>query len=177
MHLPKSVLKNEEGVGWAYKIMSLAHTDILWSSKYMERVPVIDWCGEYPNVPLLGIRGGITYNSCLALRQFGRARRDDPHELLLTRIVFDFKGGVEVHRRRFIRAWDRVNRSDPYELGMKTSLPMQPYLQWFRARAQKLGMPYEAVLPVIIEHTDEEGVPYTILHPYMPTDLGALKRS
>ena len=70
-----------------------------------------------------------------------------------------------------------VNRFDPHELGLKTYLPMQPYLQWVRARAQKLGLPYEAVLPVIIEHIDEEGVPYTILHPHMPTDLGAFKRS
>ena len=54
---------------------------------------------------------------------------------------------------------------------------MQPYLQWVRACAQKLGMPYEAVLPVIVEHTNEKGVPYTVLYPYMPTDLGALKRS
>ena len=45
------------------------------------------------------------------------------------------------------------------------------------ARAQKRGMPYEAVLPVISEHTNEEGVPYTVLQPYMPTELGALKRS
>ena len=54
---------------------------------------------------------------------------------------------------------------------------MQPYLQWVRARAQKLGMPYEAVFPVIVEPTSEEGVPYTVFYPYMPTDLGALKRS
>ena len=38
-------------------------------------------------------------------------------------------------------------------------------------------MPYEAVFPVIVEHTNEEGVPYTMLYPYMPTDLGVLKRS
>ena len=38
-------------------------------------------------------------------------------------------------------------------------------------------MSYEAILPVIVEHTDEEGVPYTVLHPYMPTDLGEFKRS
>ena len=54
---------------------------------------------------------------------------------------------------------------------------MEPYLWWVRIRAQKLGMPYEAVLPIIVEVTDEEGVPPTILHPYMPTDTGALKRS
>ena len=67
-HLPKSVLKNEEGMGWAYRILSLAYTNILWSIKDMEKVVVIARCGEYPNVPLLGIRGGITYNPCLALR-------------------------------------------------------------------------------------------------------------
>ena len=34
-HLPTCVLKNEEGMGWAYIIMSLAHTDILWSTKVL----------------------------------------------------------------------------------------------------------------------------------------------
>ena len=67
-----------------------------------EEVAIIDRCGEYPNVPLLGIRGGITYNPCLALCQYGRARRDEPHELLLPSIVFDFQGDVEGYRRRFI---------------------------------------------------------------------------
>ena len=37
-------------------------------------------------------------------------------------------------------------------------------------------MPYEAVLPIIVEVADEEGVSPTILHPYMPTDIGAFKR-
>ena len=38
-------------------------------------------------------------------------------------------------------------------------------------------MPYEAVLPVIVEPTNEEGIPYTVLYPYMPTDPGELQRS
>ena len=54
---------------------------------------------------------------------------------------------------------------------------MEPYLRWVRARAQKLGMSYEVVLPGIVEHADEEGVPHTVIHPYMPTDIGALNRS
>ena len=70
-----------------------------------------------------------------------------------------------------------VNRSDPQELGPRTSLPMQPYLQWVRARSQKLGMPYEAVFLVIVEPTNEEGVPYIVLYPYMSTDPGELQRS
>ena len=94
----------------------------------------------------------------------------------MSSIAFDFQGDSEEHRRRFIRAWNRVHRSDPHELGMKTSLPMEPYLRWVRIRAPKLGMPYEAVLPVIVENANEEGVSPTVLHPYMPTDIGALKR-
>ena len=57
----------------------------------MEDTVVIDHCGGYPNVPLLGIIGGITYNPSLAFPQFGRARRDGLHELLLEDIVFDYK--------------------------------------------------------------------------------------
>ena len=34
---------------------------------------------------------------------------------------------------------------------------MKPYLQWVRARAQKLMMPYMAILPVIVEPTNEWG--------------------
>ena len=88
-YLPKSILKNEEGLGWSQRIMALAHMDILWCSRAMENTAIIDRYGEYPNVLLLGIRGGITYNHCLALRQFGHARRDGPHELLIEGIVFN----------------------------------------------------------------------------------------
>ena len=66
-HLPKSVLKNKEGMGWAYRVMSLSNNDIIWSLKGMDEVTIIDRCGEYPNVPLIGTHGGISYNPCLAL--------------------------------------------------------------------------------------------------------------
>ena len=56
-HLPNSILKNEEGLVWSQRIMSLAHTDILWCSRSMENIAIIDRCGEDPNVPLAGIRG------------------------------------------------------------------------------------------------------------------------
>ena len=70
-----------------------------------------------------------------------------------------------------------VNRSDAKALGPKASIPMEPYLQWVRARAQKLMMPYMVVLLVIVEPTTEGGIPYTVLHPDMPIDLGELQRS
>ena len=70
-----------------------------------------------------------------------------------------------------------VNRYGARALGTKASIPMEPYLQWVQARAQKLMMPYVAVLAVIMEPTTEGGIPYTVLYPYMPIDLRELHRS
>ena len=89
-HLLKSVPNNEEGLGWSQRIMSLYHTDIVWYSRFMGDISIIDRCGEFPNVPVLGIRGGITYNPCLALRQFGYARSDGAHEMLIQGIMFNY---------------------------------------------------------------------------------------
>ncbi|KAI5447441.1 hypothetical protein KIW84_015048 [Lathyrus oleraceus] len=75
-HLPQSVLKNEQNLKWSQRIMSLSHSDIRWCPHLEGNVTLIDRCGEFSNVPLLGIRGGITYNPALALRQLGYARRD-----------------------------------------------------------------------------------------------------
>ena len=38
-------------------------------------------------------------------------------------------------------------------------------------------MPYPAILPIIVEPVIEGDVPYTIIHPGMPTDLEELQNS
>ncbi|KAI5399232.1 hypothetical protein KIW84_064564 [Lathyrus oleraceus] len=131
--------------------MSLSHSDIRWCSRSMENVTIIDRCGEFPNVPLLGIRGGITYNPSLALRQFGYARTDGPHDMLIQGIVFDYDNDLQGYRQRFIRAWGKVNKT--------------------------LMMPYPAILPVTMEPVAEGDTSYIILHPDMPTDMEELQRS
>ena len=82
--------------------MSLKHLDIHWCSRFSEDVSIIDRCGEFPNVPLLGIRGEITYNPCLALRQFGYASRDVPHDTLIQGIAFDYVNDAQGYQKRFM---------------------------------------------------------------------------
>ncbi|CAI8618015.1 unnamed protein product [Vicia faba] len=101
-HLPQSVLKNEQGSRWSQRLMTLKYSDINWCSRSIENVIIVEHCREFSNVPLLGIRGGITYNPCLALRQFGYARRDDLHEMLIQGLVFDYENDDQGHRQRFI---------------------------------------------------------------------------
>ena len=70
-----------------------------------------------------------------------------------------------------------VNKVDRKTLGHKNSIPLDPYLKWVRARAQILMMPYPGILPIFVEPVAEGDVPYTILHPDMPTDLEEWQRS
>ena len=97
-HLPLSIMKNEKGLRWSQRIMSLSHIDIYWYSRSHEDITIIDRYGEFHNVPLLGIRGGITYNPLLALCQFGYARRDGLHDTLIQGIVFDYKNDPKGYR-------------------------------------------------------------------------------
>ncbi|KAI5412400.1 hypothetical protein KIW84_057174 [Lathyrus oleraceus] len=173
-HLPRSVLKNEQNLKWSQRIMSLSHSDICWCPHFKGNVIIIDRCGEFPNVPLLGIRGGITYNPALALRRFGCARRDGPHEMIIEGIVFDYGNDSQELRQRFARAWGMVKRGT---LGQKNSIPMEPYLRWVRARARELVMPYLAIGSQIVKPEAEGGTPQIMSYPDMPTDLEELKRS
>ena len=69
-----------------------------------------------------------------------------------------------------------LNKVDSKTFGHNNSIPLEPYLKWVRARAQSITMPYPYILPVIIEHVVKGDVPYTILHPNMPTSLEYLQR-
>ena len=97
----------------------------------MEDTTIIDRCGEFPNVPLLGIRGGITYNHSLVLRQFGYAQRDGRHYALIQGLVFDYESDNQGYRQRFMRAWRMVNKVDSKTLGCKNSFPLEPILSGY----------------------------------------------
>ena len=70
-----------------------------------------------------------------------------------------------------------VNKIDSKTLGHKNSIPLEPYLKWVQAHAQNLIIPYEAILPIIMESVAEGDVTYTVFHPDMPTSLEDLQRA
>ena len=68
-----------------------------------------------------------------------------------------------------------VNKVDRNTLGHKNSIPLEPYLKWVRPRAKNLRIPYEAILPIIMEPVIEGDVLYTVIYPNMPTSLEDLQ--
>ena len=46
LHLPQSVVKNEQGMRWSNRLMSLMHSNIHWCSRSLEDVTIIDHWGN-----------------------------------------------------------------------------------------------------------------------------------
>ena len=69
-HLPRSVAfwDTKKEPRWAPKIMALIHSNIDRCHQVYYDVEIIDNCRSFPNVPLLGTKGGINYNPVLARR-------------------------------------------------------------------------------------------------------------
>ena len=67
--------------------MYLKINDISWYSRDYEGIMIIFSCGNFPNVPLMEIVGGINYNLILALRQLGYLMLDKPDTKLLDEFV------------------------------------------------------------------------------------------
>ena len=63
-HLPQTVAFKENNgcLRWSTRLMSLTNDDISWYNRVYDGVQIIDSCGEFSNVPLLGTCGGINYN-------------------------------------------------------------------------------------------------------------------
>ncbi|XP_006593206.1 uncharacterized protein [Glycine max] len=144
LHLPQTHLfkTNPEKTRWPQRIMSLTPIDILWYQPASNIGVIIDSCGEFPNVPLISTRGGITYNPTLARRQFGYPMKEKPNNLSLTG---EFYLNHEDHagmRLRFVRAWHTVRRLDRNQLGRRTGFVHGSYTQWVIDRASILGLPY-----------------------------------
>ncbi|KAI5436088.1 hypothetical protein KIW84_022509 [Lathyrus oleraceus] len=68
--------------------LSLTKDDIVWYDPSLSSLEIIDCCGEFSNVSLIGTQGGINYNPALARRQLGFPLRDKPNSTLLEGLFF-----------------------------------------------------------------------------------------
>ncbi|KAI5424617.1 hypothetical protein KIW84_030703 [Lathyrus oleraceus] len=108
---------------------------------------IIDYCGEFPNVPLLGTCGGISYNPILARRQLGFPLKDKPHNILLEGVFFQEGKDPQGLKARMVRAWRNIHKKGRNELGPKNCSALESYTSWVRQRAAEYLMPYDYPRP------------------------------
>ncbi|KAI5419834.1 hypothetical protein KIW84_043840 [Lathyrus oleraceus] len=148
-HLPQTVAfkKNKGCLRWSTRLMSLTNDDISWYNRVYDGVQIIDSCGEFSNMPLLGTCGGINYNPVLARRQFGFPLKDKPNNILLEGVFFQEGKDLQGLKARMVHAWRKVHKKGRKELGPKNCVAMEPYTAWVRKRAYEYLMPYEYPRP------------------------------
>ena len=140
-HLPENFEANPENTRWSQKIMSLTPSDIAWFVPACSTEAIIDSCGGFGNVPLIGIRGGISYNPILARRQFGYPM-EKPHHLAIDPVFYINQPDSADVRGMFVAAWRAIHKKTKEQLGKRSGLVRESYIQWVIERAAKFGMPY-----------------------------------
>lgn len=141
--------------------MGLSSKDIIWfeiSLARKENLEIICSCGEYPNVPLIGIRGGINYNPVLLKRQFGYALRDPPEEKELAETFFFTVGDNEEVLKRATRPWSHVRCKGRLHFGRRDCVAYSQYTAWVIQRAEMVGLPFPKVKPLYPEEPDNPDV-------------------
>ncbi|KAI5444272.1 hypothetical protein KIW84_012774 [Lathyrus oleraceus] len=127
--------------------MSLTNDDISWYNCVYDGVQIIDSCGEFSNVPLLGTCGGISYNPVLARRQLGFPLKDKPNNVLLEGVFFQEGKDPQGLKSIMVRAWRKVHKKGRNEMGPKNCIALEPYTAWVRKRASEYLMPYDYPRP------------------------------
>ncbi|KEH33891.1 hypothetical protein MTR_3g053450 [Medicago truncatula] len=68
---------------------------IRWYPRQLDLKEIVNSCGEFPNVPLIGSKARINYNPILALRQLGRPLWEKPEMKSLECLVLHDIGANE----------------------------------------------------------------------------------
>ena len=108
--------------------MALTHSDIDWYHRAYHDVDIVDNYGSFPNVALLGTKGGINYNPVLARRQLSYPMRDKRNSIHLS--SFFLKEG-EYHkeaREQIVKARRHIHRKSRKDLGPRGVVSLEPYL-------------------------------------------------
>lgn len=109
-HLEEEGLILSKELKWSQKLEFITASNIKWYVRDWETEDIITNCGDFPNVPLWGIRGCINYNLVLSLRQHSYPV-NGPMETkdLETLILHDLEVSKPV-MKRVRRAWLAVIR-------------------------------------------------------------------
>ncbi|XP_050915026.1 uncharacterized protein LOC127129978 [Lathyrus oleraceus] len=148
-HLPRSMLfrENPQKLRWSQRFMSIDQGSIHWYDPSYDIGVSIDSCDEFPNVPLLGVHGGINYDPILAKRQLGCPMTNKPDNLLLSSFFYLNDEESFCLKDRIIYAWRNIHKKGKDRLRRKNCVAFEPYTQWVCARASELKMPYALEKP------------------------------
>ncbi|XP_028230805.1 uncharacterized protein LOC114411273 [Glycine soja] len=137
---------------WEQLLASMVGASINWFPRWKKgRVGVLSSCEGFSNIPLMGMRGCINYNSVLVIRQLGYPMRGVPSEKSITPFIargFSYPNAMIFQRVR--KAWSAVQRKDKELRGNNNGI-VGGYYKWLKAWTQELDW-----LPKVKVSSEEE---------------------
>ncbi|KAI5444310.1 hypothetical protein KIW84_012807 [Lathyrus oleraceus] len=140
--LTPTFLENKQCLRWSQILMSHTNDDIVRYDSALSSMDIIDSCGEFSNVSLIGTQGGINYNHALACRQLGFPLRDKPNNTQLEGLFYQEGKDPQHLKQKMIHPWHNVHRKGRSELGPCNYVALEAYIIWVKKRALKLKMSY-----------------------------------
>ncbi|KAH1193326.1 hypothetical protein GmHk_19G054395 [Glycine max] len=127
------------GANWDQLLASKEGASVNWFPRLKEgRTGVLISCGGFPNVPLMGTRGCISYNPVLAIRQLGYPMRGAPLEDELAPVISRGFNKTNVETlQKICKAWEVLQKKDK-ELRGSNNGPIGGYRKWLKAHVQGL---------------------------------------
>lgn len=116
---------------WSNRLMGITSKDLNWYKPGLGRLgnkESIVKCGGFPNVPLLGIRGGVDYNPTLARRQLGYALRVPPTDgELMESLSYNVPDSTRMMEKA-AKAWENVHLEGSTYFGKRDAGIYSPYV-------------------------------------------------
>ncbi|XP_058784034.1 uncharacterized protein LOC131658796 [Vicia villosa] len=136
-------------VGLVFRCCISGSCCIFWWNYCVGKIwNIVTSCGQYPNVPLMGTRGCISYNPTLAYRQLGYAMERAQNDVEAFESVYFADGKDPLELEKIPYAWTKVHRRDQTTLSKKVPIAMGPYRKWVEARVANLLLPFVRSSPL-----------------------------
>jgi len=97
-------LEKRSGKEWALFVAGLNQKKIIWQPSWQQSSKLVYSCDGFPNVPLMGVRGCISYNPVLAQRQFDYPISGAPIPAVLASLVCYYRDGFMTETLCHIRS-------------------------------------------------------------------------
>ncbi|XP_050916407.1 uncharacterized protein LOC127131533 [Lathyrus oleraceus] len=152
-------VENKDNLKWYQRIISLKAKDIPWYFREYDGVKLILNYGDFPNVPLLGTKGGTNYNPRLALRQLGYPMMDKPDlESVEGFVLYE---GVEEPEliKKIVKAWGSIYPQGIAEMGKKNCISKEAYTSWVKSRVSEVLLPFPPEPSMNLQSPEPENQP------------------
>ena len=122
---------------WEELLAGMIGVSVRWFPQWKEgEAGVLCSCEGFPNIPLIGAKGCINYNSILARRQLGYPMRGAPsEEIIMPFVAWGFNEGNAEMLQRIRKVWNTMERKDKELWGSNNGV-IGGYHKWLKTRTQ-----------------------------------------